>query len=1244
MKKIFFLLTFMAFCHNLNAQYTIHVLNPWRNDDAVERQENLRISGEAEVGYYPGTDMIPEGNNWFYYTYDTKPINNPRLKFVNWIGPTLHIGRVEYSYGFSIDSIFALASASNEVWIVILDPDSGKTLPTVHDAPPDGKVIKIFNPWPDNSSQMIIGSNPPLKMQRSEEYCGWYESYYAGSLDRLSEVKFTDFFKSLFYGSDGMVEKVEKTAAINLEEYFEDYDTVYILPKPFPSGAPTLSPVFPGRTGDCGTRKISCLFRDWIADNEQSFFLGGGGDSTKGVLLSELRKENNFRPEQNPASTHNDAKYVESWYTTKKFDDGTTNETCREIELKKGDDGLWEYDSDWFKGFFLIDDFENPNNNLISDPDNETYRDPYKKPHNFHYTMEMHLQFKYHEGAGLEFHFTGDDDVWIFINNKLTIDLGGLHQRASGSVNLDKKKTDLELKNGEIYSLDIFYAERKPSESNFMIRTSMDIINNDELYTKEKELAKGKLEYEVWQRIIIESSECGVNTATGEEALAEVKFYLASPLFDKEELLDYGKTYYGGIYVDPGKSKVTIDSSALTGLAYGDYQIIFRLGETRSGYLTFSVVPNYHHVDIQVDDPSIAIFDKNKDTKLDTIFMPLETDSIPIYAVLRDPKELYIERAGSAKWEIVSKDSAFTLPRSSTDASMRVIAKQRTGNGYIYAKFDELIYDSVFVITEIDPKWASVKSAIMLDNNGDLTPDLVNITLTDTFEVNHKLVSVKINYNGEKYTIPASECTLNKNSLKVPFKSVSGIDGTPAGTVIIEAEIEGKTKTRESKFTDGVGAGLIEAAVMENDGTEADILFLTFSEKIIPETIKGKQLLLIKEKTNDTIQLTASGDFGKINDSSFSVTLEPSGDIKPLAGDKLRLVPGNSDGKILDFNKNLPHDLNPAVTLEFKLGAAPISSSFYEDADADGLLDKVTINFNRKVTFPEFDSVHVYWDLKHATVPGSKFTIKNDTSVVFNLDESYVGTKPLTDGVMYLAVYFKAVPGVNRTSYAQDKASPVLTSATFYPGRFKDSGGDREKDTLITTFSEKVIQPKNKPFTFKNGKTSYAFDLSFLKSTGDKYIFLINGTVPENTLPSNEDTTRIDVSAKVSDTLNNAQLNKQNRPVLLKIVEPAHEWRVKIGPNPMRIGQSTQMEVHPVAPFNISKYSASITFFDPLGSVVHTAEMNFVNGHFEYKWNGRNSRGRQVGSGVYVGIITIKDSANKSVWKNVTKVGVKNKK
>jgi fibro-slime domain-containing protein len=89
------------------------------------------------------------------------------------------------------------------------------------------------------------------------------------------------------------------------------------------------------------------------------------------------------------------------------------------------------------------------------------------RPHNYHFTLELHTDFTY--VAGQQFAFTGDDDVWVFINDKLVIDLGGIHGAAPGSVNLDT----LGLTPGNVYDFDFFFAERHTTESNLRITTGI---------------------------------------------------------------------------------------------------------------------------------------------------------------------------------------------------------------------------------------------------------------------------------------------------------------------------------------------------------------------------------------------------------------------------------------------------------------------------------------------------------------------------------------------------------------------------------------------------------------------------------------------------------------------------------------------------------------------------------------------------------------------------------------------------
>jgi fibro-slime domain-containing protein len=95
------------------------------------------------------------------------------------------------------------------------------------------------------------------------------------------------------------------------------------------------------------------------------------------------------------------------------------------------------------------------------------------------FTTELHTHFGYKGGE--VFTFRGDDDVFVFINGHLAVNLSGVHDAQEASIDLDEQATALGIELGNVYTFDLFQAERQPAGSNFRMETTLDFTGCGEI-------------------------------------------------------------------------------------------------------------------------------------------------------------------------------------------------------------------------------------------------------------------------------------------------------------------------------------------------------------------------------------------------------------------------------------------------------------------------------------------------------------------------------------------------------------------------------------------------------------------------------------------------------------------------------------------------------------------------------------------------------------------------------------------
>ena len=93
--------------------------------------------------------------------------------------------------------------------------------------------------------------------------------------------------------------------------------------------------------------------------------------------------------------------------------------------------------------------------------------------HNNFFTFEIVAEFVYDAQAGQTLYFITDDDAWIFVENQLVADLGGINGSSEQWVDMDR----LNLTDGEAYRIRIFKADRSDASSRFHLVTNIDMTS-----------------------------------------------------------------------------------------------------------------------------------------------------------------------------------------------------------------------------------------------------------------------------------------------------------------------------------------------------------------------------------------------------------------------------------------------------------------------------------------------------------------------------------------------------------------------------------------------------------------------------------------------------------------------------------------------------------------------------------------------------------------------------------------------
>ncbi|MGL1934636.1 MAG: fibro-slime domain-containing protein [Fibrobacterales bacterium] len=462
------------------------------------------------------------------------------------------------------------------------------------------KTVHIFSPWKKLAPIALLSSGTSTALTAEPDECGWY-TLELPSNGVAHELSLTNRDGDT-YGRTGK----DDNETIDLKSHLKNNNHTYLTFEE--DEEPTINSKRPNtEDGYCLLAQLKGVIYDWDAGDFGAFQPGTDAcpnDITKGLAADKLGDDNLPLPGPNASSCHADS--ITNWFQAKE-----SNRTCVDLQLSPNSEGIYQFsqtvdvnDHSGLNGFYPLDNFSHDNNSLTNNKGlTDSNGDDVK--HNYHFCMHIATSFTYKEGQ--HFEFEGDDDMWIYLNGSLVLDIGGIHSPLAGSLNIDDHLNTGDI--GESQDFRIFYCERQTDQSNLKIQTDIDFdpprYYHNELDSSSKNRQTNN--YTIHEGYIQRSGGCSPDETSIQKE--SDFFWSTDTTIDADDIpLEAGESHFeNGIIIDDNQYQFTIDLLAIqeaTDIKEGTYYLIHRSQSTSSeeqGYIEVQVT-NYDYF-LQLVEP-----------------------------------------------------------------------------------------------------------------------------------------------------------------------------------------------------------------------------------------------------------------------------------------------------------------------------------------------------------------------------------------------------------------------------------------------------------------------------------------------------------------------------------------------------------------------------------------------------------------------------------------------------------------